>query len=46
MPQIIYMESKILEILSNVTHDHAEKWEKEHISVRLTKTDKKTTYKM
>lgn len=46
MPQIIYMESKILEILSNVTHDHAEKWEKEHISVRLTKTDKKLLIKM
>ncbi|WP_434296816.1 helix-turn-helix domain-containing protein [Clostridium sporogenes] len=45
MPQIIYMESKILEILSNVTHDHAEKWEKEHISVRLTKTDKKLLIK-
>lgn len=45
MPQIIYMESKILEILSNVTHDHAKKWEKEHISVRLTKTDKKLLIK-
>ncbi|NFQ67432.1 helix-turn-helix domain-containing protein [Clostridium sporogenes] len=45
MPQMIYMESKILEILSNVTHDHAEKWEKEHISVRLTKTDKKLLIK-
>ncbi|AVQ44888.1 helix-turn-helix domain-containing protein [Clostridium botulinum] len=45
MPQIIYMESKILEILSNVTHDHAEKWKKEYISVRLTKTDKKLLIK-
>lgn len=41
LPQTIYMESKILEILSNITHDHAEKWEKNHISVRLTKTDKR-----
>ncbi|MBU5299444.1 AraC family transcriptional regulator [Clostridium sporogenes] len=41
IPQIIYMESKILEILSNVTHDHAEKWKKEHIAVRLTKADKR-----
>lgn len=40
MSQIIYMESKILEMLSNVTHDHAEKYEKEHISVKLSKTDK------
>ncbi|BDR66217.1 AraC family transcriptional regulator [Clostridium tetani] len=39
--QKIYLESKILEILSLVTHDKNEKWEKEHISVRLNKTDKR-----
>ncbi|SQB91716.1 helix-turn-helix domain-containing protein [Clostridium tetanomorphum] len=39
--QKIYLESKVLEILSLVTHDKNEKWEKEHISVRLTKTDKR-----
>lgn len=39
--QKIYLESKILEILSLVTHDKDQKWEKEHISVRLTKTDRR-----
>lgn len=41
IPQIIYMESKILEILSNVTHDHEENFKKQHIPVKLTKTDKR-----
>ncbi|WIF95226.1 helix-turn-helix domain-containing protein [Caminicella sporogenes] len=45
IPQLIYTESKILEILFNVTHDRAEKWEKRHISVRLTKTDKRLLVK-
>ncbi|WMJ82251.1 AraC family transcriptional regulator [Clostridium sp. MB40-C1] len=41
IPQKIYMQSKILEILFNVTHDQAEKWENKHIAVRLTKIDKR-----
>ncbi|AZO95977.1 AraC family transcriptional regulator [Halocella sp. SP3-1] len=45
LSQKIYLESKILEILSIVTHDQAEKWEKEHIAVRLTKTDKRLLVK-
>lgn len=38
--QIIYMESKVLEILSNVTYDYTENCAKKHIPVKLTKTDK------